>query len=43
VQREAPLAAAYDLACATMVENMLADDAIEGIGAFLDKRRPDWT
>jgi enoyl-CoA hydratase/carnithine racemase len=41
-QREAPLAAAYDLASATMVENMLADDAIEGIGAFLDKRAPNW-
>ena len=26
-----------------MVENMLARDAEEGIGAFLDKRDPDWT
>jgi len=23
-----------------MVENLMADDAIEGIGAFLDKRSP---
>lgn len=42
-QREAPLAAAYDLASATMTENMLADDAIEGIDAFLGKRAPDWS
>lgn len=41
-QRERPLGAAYDLASAFMVENMLAADAIEGIDAFLGKRRPDW-
>ncbi|MCD1266117.1 enoyl-CoA hydratase [Shinella sp. AETb1-6] len=37
-----PVADAYDVAVATMVENMLADDAKEGIGAFLDKRMPEW-
>ena len=37
-----PLAEAYDLAVATMVDNMLADDAKEGIGAFLGKRMPEW-
>lgn len=42
-QREAPLAAAYDLASAVMTENMLADDAIEGIAAFLGKRPPNWS
>jgi hypothetical protein len=26
-----------------MVENMLARDAEEGIGAFIDKRDPKWT
>jgi len=26
-----------------MAENMLAHDAEEGIGAFLDKRAPEWT
>jgi len=25
-----------------MVENMLARDAEEGIGAFIDKRTPNW-
>jgi len=25
-----------------MVENMLARDAEEGIGAFIDKREPRW-
>jgi 1,4-dihydroxy-2-naphthoyl-CoA synthase len=25
-----------------MVDNMLEDDAVEGIGAFIAKRKPDW-
>ena len=33
---------AYDLASRAMVENMLAADAKEGIGAFLERRRPRW-
>ncbi len=37
------LAEAYDLASAAMVENMMAADAAEGIGAFLGKRAPEWT
>ncbi len=41
-QREQGLADAYDLASAVMVENMLAEDAKEGIGAFLEKRPPVW-
>ena len=41
-QREMGLKAAYDHASAVMVENMLARDAEEGIGAFMDKRQPDW-
>ncbi|MBM3551096.1 MAG: enoyl-CoA hydratase [Alphaproteobacteria bacterium] len=41
-QREKPLAEAYDLASAVMVENMLADDAKEGIAAFLEKRPANW-
>jgi len=41
-QLDAPLAEAYRLASEAMVENMLARDAEEGIGAFLDKRQPDW-
>lgn len=41
-QRELPLAQAYDYATAVMVENMLARDAVEGIGAFIEKRAPQW-
>lgn len=41
-QREMGLKAAYDHASAVMVENMLARDAEEGIGAFMEKRPPDW-
>ena len=37
-----PLDQAYALASQVMVENFLADDAEEGIGAFLDKREPAW-
>jgi len=37
-----PLAQAYDAASAVMVENMMAADALEGIGAFLAKRAPQW-
>lgn len=41
-QREMPLAEAYDHASQVMVENMLAEDAVEGIGAFIAKRAPEW-
>jgi enoyl-CoA hydratase/carnithine racemase len=34
--------AAYGLACAVMVENAQADDAHEGMRAFLEKRTPVW-
>ena len=34
--------AAYDMAQRTMVENLLAFDAQEGITAFLEKREPQW-
>lgn len=33
---------AYDYASKVMVENLLTDDAEEGIGAFLEKRDPKW-
>lgn len=36
------LAAAYEEASKVMVENMMAADAKEGIGAFLEKREPKW-
>jgi enoyl-CoA hydratase/carnithine racemase len=41
-QREMPLSEAYDYASRVMVENMLARDAEEGIGAFIGKRTPVW-
>src|SRR6056297_3622217 len=41
-QREMPLAEAYDYASKVMVYNMLAHDAEEGIGAFIEKRAPQW-
>jgi enoyl-CoA hydratase/carnithine racemase len=41
-QAEMPLAQAYAHATSVMIENMLARDAEDGIGAFLGKREPDW-
>jgi len=42
-QAERSLAEAYDHAAAVMVENMLANDAEEGIAAFIEKRAPSWS
>ena len=42
-QLENKLSDAYDYASEVMVKNMLAEDAEEGIGAFLGKRAPKWT
>ena len=41
-QLEMDLADAYGYAASVMVENMLHAEAKEGIGAFLEKRKPDW-
>jgi enoyl-CoA hydratase/carnithine racemase len=41
-QLEMPLEEAYAYASAVMVENMLHEEAEEGIGAFLEKRQPNW-
>jgi len=41
-QLEMPLAEAYKYTAEVMVENMLARDAGEGIGAFIEKRQPKW-
>ena len=41
-QLDMPLEEAYRYASAVMVENMLDDEAEEGIGAFIDKRTPRW-
>jgi len=42
-QLEMSLHDAYEYTGAVMVRNMMADDAIEGIDAFLQKRDPQWT
>ena len=42
-QAEMGLSDAYDYTVRVMVENMMARDAEEGIGAFIEKRKPDWT
>ncbi len=41
-QLEMPLGEAYDYAARVMTENMLFRDAEEGIGAFVEKRAPEW-
>jgi len=41
-QRELPLAEAYAYTRAVMARNLEAQDAREGIGAFLEKRPPVW-
>jgi enoyl-CoA hydratase/carnithine racemase len=41
-QAEMNLADAYRYASQVMTENMMAADAEEGIGAFIDKRAPKW-
>jgi hypothetical protein len=37
------VAEAHDYASQVMIENMLNADAEEGIGAFIAKRKPNWT
>lgn len=41
-QLDMKLMDAYDYAARVMVENLLIQDAKEGIGAFVDKRPPQW-
>jgi enoyl-CoA hydratase/carnithine racemase len=42
-QAEMSLEDAYEYTAGVMVENMMARDAEEGIGAFIAKREPEWT
>jgi len=42
-QLEMGMEAAYQYAAETMACNMMAADAGEGIDAFMQKRKPDWT
>ncbi len=41
-QREMSLSDAYKYGAEVMAENMMARDAEEGIGAFIEKRAPKW-
>lgn len=41
-QIESKLANAYKTASASITQNMLGADAAEGVGAFIDKRKPEW-
>ncbi|MBL4600662.1 MAG: enoyl-CoA hydratase [Rhizobiaceae bacterium] len=42
LQKELPLAQAYEYTSSVMVENMMKQDADEGIRAFIEKRSPEW-
>jgi enoyl-CoA hydratase/carnithine racemase len=37
-----PLDEAYRQMAEVMVRNMMLEDAAEGIGAFVEKRPPEW-
>ena len=41
-QIEKPLDAAYRIAAEAMVDNLAQPDAVEGLGAFIEKREPHW-
>jgi enoyl-CoA hydratase/carnithine racemase len=41
-QLELTIAQAYEIAIEAMIENMMASDAAEGIGAFIERRDPVW-
>jgi len=41
-QLDMGLSHAYDYASKVMTENMLAAEAVEGIGAFVERREPKW-
>lgn len=41
-QIESKIDAAYKIASAAITKNMLGDDAAEGVGAFIEKRKPNW-
>ncbi len=42
-QREMGIEAAYQLAAQTMAANMMDGCALEGVSAFAEKRKPNWT
>ncbi len=42
-QADLPLPAAYEAMSTVMAKNLQAEDAAEGIGAFIERRAPVWT
>ena len=41
-QIESKIDGAYKIASAAITKNMLGEDAAEGVGAFIEKRKPNW-
>ena len=41
-QIELPLDEAYSVASVAMIDNLAEPDCVEGMSAFLEKRRPTW-
>jgi enoyl-CoA hydratase/carnithine racemase len=41
-QAELPIVAAYEAASEAMARNMMLEEALEGVQAFIDKRPPNW-
>lgn len=41
-QKQMNLEQAYDYAAEVMAQNMMEEDAIEGVDAFIEKRQPNW-
>jgi len=42
-QLECGVSKAYEMAGQAMACNMMANDVTEGINAFVEKRKPEWT
>ena len=42
-QIEQPLDEAYSVASLAMIDNLAEPDCVEGMSAFLEKRRPTWS
>ncbi len=41
-QIERPLDQAYSVASVAMIDNLAEPDCVQGMNAFLEKRRPNW-